>query len=72
MVRKCLAGDFAGARPDHFRLLDAVETLFAEGSPSGVKAYLHEMGLCGNEVRLPVVPVGKPLRERIRGIMTEL
>lgn len=72
MVRKCLAGDFAGARPDHFRMLEAVDTLFAEGSPSGVKAYLHEMGLCGNHFRLPVVPVSETLRERIRGIMPTL
>lgn len=72
MVRKCLSGDFAGAQPVHFSILEAVDTLFAEGSPSGVKAYLHEMGLCNNQFRLPVVPVSEALRERIRGIMSTL
>lgn len=72
MVRKCLAGDFAGARPDHFRMLEAVDTLFAEGSPSGVKAYLSELGLCGHHSRMPVVPVSDLLMGRIRGLMTML
>lgn len=72
MVRRCLTGDFAAARNDHYRLLEAVETLFAEGSPSGVKAYLSEMGLCGNRFRLPVVPVSETLAARIRGIMNTL
>jgi 4-hydroxy-tetrahydrodipicolinate synthase len=72
MVRRCLAGDFAGARSDHFRLLEAVETLFAEGSPPGIKAYLHGLGLCGEAVRLPAVPVSDALRARIRGIMATL
>ena len=72
MVRRCLAGDFAGARADHYRLLEAVETLFAEGSPAGVKAYLHGLGLCGQTVRLPVVPVGDALGNRILAIQQRL
>jgi len=72
MVRKCLAGNFHAARPDHFRLLEAIDTLFAEGSPSGIKAYMHEMGLCENQFRLPVVPVSDTLYSNIRGIMAHL
>lgn len=72
MVRACLNGDFATARPDHFRMLEAIDTLFAEGSPSGIKAYLSEMGLCGYHLRLPVVPVSQALSNRIRGIMSKL
>lgn len=72
MVRRCLAGDFAGARTDHFRLLDAVDALFAEGSPPGIKAFLDGMGLCSEAVRLPVVPVGDALRARIRSLQAKL
>jgi 4-hydroxy-tetrahydrodipicolinate synthase len=43
--------------------------MFAEGSPSGVKAYLSEMGLCQNTFRLPVWPVGETLHQKIRDLM---
>ena len=68
MVRHCLAGDFAAARPMHYMLVDIINTLFAEGSPSGVKAYLNEMGICGNDVRLPVVPVSEKLMDKIKAL----
>ena len=69
MVRHCLRGDFSAARPLHYQLTDIINSLFAEGSPSGVKAYLAEMGICGNYFRLPVAPVSGGLYERIRTLM---
>ena len=69
MVRHCLSGDFAAARPLHYMLVDIINTLFAEGSPSGVKAYMNEMGICGNHVRLPVVPVSDKLLDKIKAEM---
>lgn len=72
MVRLCLAGDFAAARPLHFSLLEAVSAMFAEGSPAGVKAFLSCMGVCSDHVRLPVVPVGEELMARIRSIVQRL
>ena len=72
MVRNCLRGDFKSALPDHHRLLEVVDTLFAEGSPAGVKAYMQELGRCQNHVRLPVVPVSDHLRHRIIGLMAGL
>jgi 4-hydroxy-tetrahydrodipicolinate synthase len=72
MVRTCLCGDFNAARPVHERLLEIVETLFAEGSPAGVKAYMQELGLCADHVRLPVVPVSETLLARIKQLMKGL
>jgi 4-hydroxy-tetrahydrodipicolinate synthase len=69
MVRHCLRGDFAAARPLHYKYTDIIQTLFAEGNPSGVKAYLSEMGICGNYFRLPVAPVSEGLMHKIRGMM---
>ncbi len=66
MVRLCLKGDFAAARPMHYKLTDVIHTLFAEGSPSGVKAYMSQMGICKNECRLPVAPVSNELMEKIK------
>ena len=69
MVYLCLKGDFASARPTHEKLLPLVQSIFAEGSPSGIKAYLTEMKITGNHFRLPVVGVSDELKKRIRDLM---
>jgi 4-hydroxy-tetrahydrodipicolinate synthase len=69
MVRLCLDGKFAEAQCLHYRYTDIITSMFAEGSPSGVKAYLAEMGLCRNTVRLPVWPVSSKLQEQVREMM---
>ncbi len=66
MIRLCLLGDFAGARPLHYQLTDIINTMFAEGSPSGLKAYMSELGICKNTFRLPVVGVSDVLMEKIK------
>src|SRR5690606_30395626 len=69
MVRLCLQGKCEEARVIHYKYIDIIASMFAEGSPSGVKAYLSEMGLCKNEMRLPVWRVSEKLMEKIRGLM---
>lgn len=71
MVRLCMEGKFAEADDIHFKYIDIITTLFAEGSPAGVKAYLSEMGLCKNIMRLPVWPVSATLHTKIRELMKE-
>jgi 4-hydroxy-tetrahydrodipicolinate synthase len=69
MVRLCLKGDFKEAQKIHYKYTDIIASMFAEGSPSGVKAYLHEMGLCGNTFRLPVWKVSDAHHQKIRDLM---
>lgn len=69
MVRLCLQGKFEQARPIHYRFTNIISSMFAEGSPSGVKAFLSEMGLCQNTFRLPVWPVSEKLQQKIRDMM---
>jgi 4-hydroxy-tetrahydrodipicolinate synthase len=71
MVRLCLQGKYEQARPIHYKYTNLIASMFAEGSPSGVKAYLSEMGLCQNTFRLPVYPVSEKLAEKIRQLMKE-
>ena len=66
MVRFALQGNYPAARSLHYPLIDIISTMFVEGSPSGVKAYMHEMGLCENYFRLPVYPVSEKLYKRIQ------
>ncbi len=69
MVRLCLAGKFIEAQKLHYKYTDIISSMFAEGSPSGVKAYLSEMGLCQNTFRLPVWPVSPTHLARIKELM---
>lgn len=69
MVRLCLAGKFDEARRLHYKFTDIITSMFAEGSPSGVKAYLNEMGLCKNSFRLPVYKISDKLQQKIRELM---
>jgi len=72
MVRLCLAGKFADAQKLHYKYTDIISSMFAEGSPSGVKAYLSEMGLCKNSFRLPVHPVSAKHHAKIKEMMKGL
>ena len=72
MVRLCLAGKFTEAQKLHFKYTDIIASMFAEGSPSGVKAYLSEMGLCLNTFRQPVWKVSDKLNAKIRELMKDV
>lgn len=69
MVRFALKGKLKEAQTLHYHYMDIINSLFTEGSPSGVKAFLSEMGLCQNTFRLPVYPVSDKHMEKIRGLM---
>lgn len=72
MVRLCLAGKFTDAQPLHYKYTDIITSMFTEGSPSGVKAYLSEMGLCQNTFRLPVWSVSTSHFGRIKELMKKV
>jgi 4-hydroxy-tetrahydrodipicolinate synthase len=72
MVRLCLKGDYQKAGKLHLKYIDIISSMFAEGSPAGVKAYLSEMGLCKNTFRLPVWKVSDKHLEKIKSLMKEV
>lgn len=65
MVRASLAGELDKARKGHYQLFDAMQAIFAEGNPGGIKAILNHMNLCENKLRLPLVPVSRALQTRL-------
>lgn len=65
MVQDCLQNKYEQARNAHYQLLHGIDLLFAQGNPAGVKAVLHQMQLCENELRLPLVPVSDDLYKQI-------
>lgn len=59
MVNAALEGNFEKARSLHYKLLNGMDLLFAEGNPAGVKKALQALGICQNELRLPLVGVSE-------------
>ena len=72
MVNQSLKLNFKAAREIQFKFLDLLELLFVDGNPSGVKAMLNNLNLCQNNLRLPLVPVSKPMLTRIQKAMADL
>jgi 4-hydroxy-tetrahydrodipicolinate synthase len=69
LVNLCLEGKFIEARTHHEKMLPLIASMFAEGNPSGVKAYLSELGITKNTFRLPVVGVSNQLMQTIHQLM---
>jgi len=65
MVRLALKGNLAEARIKHFKLFEIIRNLFTEGNPAGVKAVLDIMNLVPNNLRLPLTPVSRSLRNKL-------
>ena len=72
LVNHALKNNFKSAREIHFRFLEIIELLFADGNPSGIKAFLSLMNLCQNNLRLPLVPVSKTIYSRIEKAVEEI
>jgi 4-hydroxy-tetrahydrodipicolinate synthase len=56
------AGDLVTARSWQDRLIGLHKALFADASPAPAKYALARLGLCTEEVRLPLVPTGEATR----------
>jgi 4-hydroxy-tetrahydrodipicolinate synthase len=61
MVDYCLQNDYDNARKMHYKLIKIIEAIYADGSPSGIKALLEIRGLAKNNVRMPLAKVNKSI-----------
>ncbi len=71
IVNLGLKGQFDKAREKHFKLLEIINTLFEDGNPSGIKAALDILGLCKNNLRLPLVKVNKAVYNKLSTLIEE-
>lgn len=69
MVRLGLNGNFKDALPLHNQLLDAMNLIFADGSPGGIKVLLEALGICGTTVRMPLHDVSEKVRQALLDTM---
>ena len=65
LVDLALAGHRSEAAALHHRLLPLMDALFLESNPIPLKAALQQMGLCGDALRLPLVPAQESTRRRL-------
>jgi 4-hydroxy-tetrahydrodipicolinate synthase len=64
-----LAGDYAAALAIQDRLVPLHEAIFREPGVAGAKFGLSLLGKVGDEVRMPLIPVGEATRATIRAAM---
>ncbi len=61
-------GDHSKAQRELYTLVDINSPMYEEGNPVGIKQLLHELGICGPQVRLPLLRASDGLSERIKAI----
>lgn len=71
-VRAALDGKWEEAKALHYKSIDFTNLLFAEGNPAGVKAALQIQGVCGNQVRLPLIKATEDLEHKLSNSLAAL
>ena len=72
MIDSAMDGRADEARAISATLDPLVELIFREGNPAGVKALLEREGICGSQVRLPLVRASADLSRHLDAYMRRL
>ena len=65
MVRFGLQRNVDEAYRLHYEIADAIDMIFEQGNPAGIKHVFKELGLCEDFVRLPLVNINQDLANRL-------
>jgi 4-hydroxy-tetrahydrodipicolinate synthase len=68
MKEFAFANDFVKASKEQFKILEINGPMYEEGNPVGVKQVMADMGICSNNVRLPLMPASEGLKRKIKEI----
>lgn len=71
MVDATLKSDLQEAKKINDRLMPVYDLMFAENNPAGVKAFLAELGLIKNYLRLPLVNLSSHLAQQVKPLIKE-
>lgn len=63
-----MKSNYPKAKKELFKLVDINGPMYEEANPVGVKQVLAEMGICGPNVRLPLLKASEKLKVKIRSI----
>lgn len=56
----------------HYKLMDIIRSIYAEGNPCGIKSLLFHKGICQPYTRLPLVPASSNLSGKIQSLLEKL
>ena len=69
---EAVQGNWSASKEAHLSLFNLTNLLFAEGNPAGIKAVLEIREICGDHVRLPLVPATSRLKASIKAELDRL
>jgi 4-hydroxy-tetrahydrodipicolinate synthase len=65
MINHGLQGNNKEGYDIHYKMMDIIDYIFEENNPAGIKTVLQELGICKNDVRLPLVKSSTELKVKI-------
>ncbi len=71
MVRLSLDRKVDEAYDIHYKIAPSIDYIFEEGNPAGIKAVFKSLGICGDNVRLPLVSASAELKAKIEQYVNE-
>lgn len=72
MVRLGLNRKVDEAYKIHYKLMAAIDMIFEQGNPAGIKEVFKHLGIADNTVRLPLISVNEDLSNRLKTFIDEL
>ena len=72
MIHQALFGQVLEAKEMHHKLAPIIDSIFEEGNPAGIKSVLDILNICSDNVRLPLVPATKNLRDKLYSCLADL
>ncbi|HAM38613.1 MAG: 4-hydroxy-tetrahydrodipicolinate synthase [Elusimicrobia bacterium RIFOXYC2_FULL_34_12] len=71
MVSAGLKGDLKKAKEIHFKIFDLTKALFLETNPIPIKTAMSLLGLCSDELRLPMCSMENKNKEKLVKVMND-
>lgn len=72
MVQLALNNQYEEARTIFYKMLPIINLLFADGNPAGIKAALYILGICEENVRLPLVKANREVYKGLEKLLADL
>lgn len=72
IVRLCQSSRFEEGQKCQQNLSAIISHIFEDGNPAGIKYVLYKLGIAGNKLRLPLVPVSQYVEKKLDNTIKEL
>ena len=71
IVQNGIDGDARRGYQTQYQILDLIRTIYDEGNPTGIKVLMNALGLCENQLRLPLVNASDSLYDKLNNYFKE-